>query len=270
MTRSLDRPVPAAAAAGGGGVGHDLCRGGLGSAYGWGSSRRLTRLSLWVAAATLVALGLLGALGAQAGGAPRRRAALRVMVWGVARHAGHERHRRPGGAGVVVKAAGRASARHYRANARTSSPSTRATACPPCHTSSRAKLPRTHLRRRHAQHAGGRVEGHPSRTSYDLRAKIQVRDIYRDPPCTSAVGPRQRAVRASSSRPFRPQTPRGLQLVKRSAPVPPRDRGLRPPPPLASATSHAHDAGAAIERRIAQRPGSAAGGVDIWPPRSAD
>lgn len=37
----------------------------------------------WVAAATLVGLGLLGALGAQAGGAPRRRAALRVMIWGV-------------------------------------------------------------------------------------------------------------------------------------------------------------------------------------------
>jgi vacuolar iron transporter family protein len=31
----------------------------------------------------LVALGALGALGAQAGGAPRRRATLRVMVWGV-------------------------------------------------------------------------------------------------------------------------------------------------------------------------------------------
>lgn len=43
----------------------------------------LASLPLWVAAATLVALGLLGALGAQAGGAPRRRAALRVMVWGV-------------------------------------------------------------------------------------------------------------------------------------------------------------------------------------------
>lgn len=37
----------------------------------------------WVAAATLVGLGLLGALGAQAGGAPRRRAALRVIIWGV-------------------------------------------------------------------------------------------------------------------------------------------------------------------------------------------
>jgi VIT1/CCC1 family predicted Fe2+/Mn2+ transporter len=36
-----------------------------------------------VAVATLVALGILGALGAQAGGAPRGRAALRVMVWGV-------------------------------------------------------------------------------------------------------------------------------------------------------------------------------------------
>lgn len=37
---------------------------------------------LWVAVATLVALGSLGALGAQAGGAPRGRAAMRVMVWG--------------------------------------------------------------------------------------------------------------------------------------------------------------------------------------------
>jgi VIT1/CCC1 family predicted Fe2+/Mn2+ transporter len=36
-----------------------------------------------VGGATLVALGALGALGAQAGGAPRRRAALRVVVWGV-------------------------------------------------------------------------------------------------------------------------------------------------------------------------------------------
>lgn len=37
---------------------------------------------LWVGAATLVALGSLGALGAQAGGAPLGRAALRVMIWG--------------------------------------------------------------------------------------------------------------------------------------------------------------------------------------------
>jgi len=39
--------------------------------------------SFWVGGATLAALGALGALGAQAGGAPRGRAALRVMVWGV-------------------------------------------------------------------------------------------------------------------------------------------------------------------------------------------
>lgn len=37
---------------------------------------------IWVAVATLVALGSLGALGAQAGGAPKGRAALRVMLWG--------------------------------------------------------------------------------------------------------------------------------------------------------------------------------------------
>lgn len=43
----------------------------------------LATLIWWVAAATLVALGLLGALGAKAGGAPRLRAALRVMIWGV-------------------------------------------------------------------------------------------------------------------------------------------------------------------------------------------
>ncbi|OAN70826.1 hypothetical protein A8B78_20515, partial [Jannaschia sp. EhC01] len=36
----------------------------------------------WVAVATLIALGSLGALGAQAGGAPRGRAAARVMIWG--------------------------------------------------------------------------------------------------------------------------------------------------------------------------------------------
>jgi VIT1/CCC1 family predicted Fe2+/Mn2+ transporter len=39
-------------------------------------------LSLWVAAATLVALAALGALGAQAGGAPKLRAAVRVVIWG--------------------------------------------------------------------------------------------------------------------------------------------------------------------------------------------
>ena len=32
--------------------------------------------------ATLVALGLLGAIGARLGGAPRRRAAVRVLAWG--------------------------------------------------------------------------------------------------------------------------------------------------------------------------------------------
>ena len=36
----------------------------------------------WVAAATLLALGSLGAFGAQVGGAPLIRAALRVMIWG--------------------------------------------------------------------------------------------------------------------------------------------------------------------------------------------
>ena len=43
----------------------------------------LGSLQIWVGVATLLALGALGALGAQAGGAPRRRATLRVMVWGV-------------------------------------------------------------------------------------------------------------------------------------------------------------------------------------------
>ncbi|AHM05361.1 protein of unknown function, transmembrane [Roseibacterium elongatum DSM 19469] len=41
-------------------------------------------VKLGVATATLLALALLGALGAQAGGAPRGRAALRVVIWGVA------------------------------------------------------------------------------------------------------------------------------------------------------------------------------------------
>jgi VIT1/CCC1 family predicted Fe2+/Mn2+ transporter len=39
--------------------------------------------SIWVGIATLIALGALGALGAQAGGAPRLRATLRVIIWGV-------------------------------------------------------------------------------------------------------------------------------------------------------------------------------------------
>lgn len=48
-----------------------------------GALAPLGTLQIWVGAATLAALGALGALGAQAGGAPRRRATLRVMVWGV-------------------------------------------------------------------------------------------------------------------------------------------------------------------------------------------
>ncbi len=40
-------------------------------------------VSLFVALATLLALGSLGALGARAGGAPRVRAAFRVMGWGI-------------------------------------------------------------------------------------------------------------------------------------------------------------------------------------------
>lgn len=48
-----------------------------------GALAPLESLQIWVGGATLLALGTLGALGAQAGGAPRRRAILRVMVWGV-------------------------------------------------------------------------------------------------------------------------------------------------------------------------------------------
>lgn len=43
----------------------------------------LAALSWWVGAATVLALAMLGALGAQAGGAPKLRASLRVVVWGV-------------------------------------------------------------------------------------------------------------------------------------------------------------------------------------------
>ena len=48
-----------------------------------GALAPLDALALWVGAAALLALGTLGALGAKAGGAPRWRAALRVLVWGV-------------------------------------------------------------------------------------------------------------------------------------------------------------------------------------------
>jgi VIT1/CCC1 family predicted Fe2+/Mn2+ transporter len=48
-----------------------------------GALAPLDSLSLWVGGATLLALGGLGALGAKAGGAPKLRAALRVLVWGV-------------------------------------------------------------------------------------------------------------------------------------------------------------------------------------------
>jgi len=48
-----------------------------------GAVAPLDSLIWWVGAATLLALGTLGALGARAGGAPVWRAALRVMVWGV-------------------------------------------------------------------------------------------------------------------------------------------------------------------------------------------
>ncbi|PWK62477.1 VIT1/CCC1 transporter family protein [Roseicyclus mahoneyensis] len=48
-----------------------------------GAVAPMESLQVWVASATLVALGTLGALGAQAGGASRRRGALRVIIWGV-------------------------------------------------------------------------------------------------------------------------------------------------------------------------------------------
>ncbi|MFT5870729.1 MAG: VIT1/CCC1 family predicted Fe2+/Mn2+ transporter [Paracoccaceae bacterium] len=43
----------------------------------------ISSLEISVGAATVVALAALGAFGAQVGGAPRRRAALRVVIWGV-------------------------------------------------------------------------------------------------------------------------------------------------------------------------------------------
>jgi len=43
----------------------------------------IAALVWWVAAATVLALAMLGAFGAHAGGAPKLRAALRVVVWGV-------------------------------------------------------------------------------------------------------------------------------------------------------------------------------------------
>jgi VIT1/CCC1 family predicted Fe2+/Mn2+ transporter len=43
----------------------------------------LSGLIWWVGLATVLALALLGALGAQAGGAPKLRASARVVVWGV-------------------------------------------------------------------------------------------------------------------------------------------------------------------------------------------
>ncbi len=43
----------------------------------------LAQILWWVGLATIIALAALGALGAQAGGAPRPRAAVRVVVWGV-------------------------------------------------------------------------------------------------------------------------------------------------------------------------------------------
>lgn len=43
----------------------------------------LSHVTLSVAVATLAGLALLGAVGAQAGGAPRIRATMRVMIWGV-------------------------------------------------------------------------------------------------------------------------------------------------------------------------------------------
>lgn len=43
----------------------------------------LSGLIWWVGSATILALAALGALGAQAGGAPRTRAAGRVVIWGV-------------------------------------------------------------------------------------------------------------------------------------------------------------------------------------------
>lgn len=48
-----------------------------------GAFAPMDQVTIWVGLATLAALGALGALGAQAGGAPKGRAAFRVMFWGV-------------------------------------------------------------------------------------------------------------------------------------------------------------------------------------------
>lgn len=48
-----------------------------------GALAPMDQVTIWVGVATLAALGALGALGAQAGGAPKGRAAFRVMFWGV-------------------------------------------------------------------------------------------------------------------------------------------------------------------------------------------
>jgi len=43
----------------------------------------LSSLIWWVGLATVLALAVLGTLGAQAGGAPKLKASLRVVIWGI-------------------------------------------------------------------------------------------------------------------------------------------------------------------------------------------